>query len=512
MTWTIVIPCRVGSRGVLGKNYAMLGGKPLVCHAVDAALADERVGRVVVWTNDPVVKGIVEARYGSERVEVHGRDARTDSSEFTVDELTRLWAQEDDGPFAVLQPTLVPAGFFLPIAISYAENESPGWWAVTAPVEGLVWANGELLVPRINRQWQASLLTREAGLRLVTYPFEVQDYQPLHMDIPEDQWVDIDTPADLERARHVLQKPLRIIFNLIADEERGYGHLYRCLELASELQSHAVEFTGDLDARARAIVQSRGWSGANADLEYGAWCDVMVVDRLDTTRMQMAEWGRKAKKVVTFENLGEGARVADVVVNDMYWGSYGYQGFDWAILRPEFRGLGEFVVREKVGRVLVTFGGTDPGRLTELAAKHLWDWTEEEDIELRIVPPPGREIERSGVYPWVDNPVMATEMARADLVVCSAGRTLLEAIAVGVPTLVVAQNQREAMHGAITKAGWYLGQAGMVSGEDLANAAIRLMDWELRKRLAKYSRSLIDGRGVERAARLIVDLGSGFVR
>jgi len=49
---TAVIPARGGSQGLPGKNLARVGGVPLVVRAVRAALAAERIGRVVVTTDD----------------------------------------------------------------------------------------------------------------------------------------------------------------------------------------------------------------------------------------------------------------------------------------------------------------------------------------------------------------------------------------------------------------------------------------------------------------------------
>ena len=49
---TAVIPARGGSQGLPGKNLARVGGIPLVARAVMAALAAERIGRVVVSTDD----------------------------------------------------------------------------------------------------------------------------------------------------------------------------------------------------------------------------------------------------------------------------------------------------------------------------------------------------------------------------------------------------------------------------------------------------------------------------
>ena len=52
---TAIIPARGGSQGLPGKNVARVGGVPLVARAVLAALAAERIGRVVVSTDDDAI-------------------------------------------------------------------------------------------------------------------------------------------------------------------------------------------------------------------------------------------------------------------------------------------------------------------------------------------------------------------------------------------------------------------------------------------------------------------------
>ena len=52
---TAIVPMRHSSERVKGKNYRDLGGKPLFRHIVDALLASESVGLVVIDTDSPVI-------------------------------------------------------------------------------------------------------------------------------------------------------------------------------------------------------------------------------------------------------------------------------------------------------------------------------------------------------------------------------------------------------------------------------------------------------------------------
>jgi CMP-N,N'-diacetyllegionaminic acid synthase len=61
----IVIPARGGSKRLPRKNVLPLGGKPLILHAVDAALAAAPFGKVMVSTDDPEIKTVALSRSGA---------------------------------------------------------------------------------------------------------------------------------------------------------------------------------------------------------------------------------------------------------------------------------------------------------------------------------------------------------------------------------------------------------------------------------------------------------------
>src|SRR5688500_12424110 len=103
----IIIPARGGSKGVPRKNLRPLAGRPLVAHAVEAALqvAD---ARVLVSTEDEEIALIAE-RAGAE---IHRRPVDLAEDATTLDELVvsivaELAAEEGYEPEVVItvQPT-----------------------------------------------------------------------------------------------------------------------------------------------------------------------------------------------------------------------------------------------------------------------------------------------------------------------------------------------------------------------------------------------------------------------
>lgn len=61
MRGACIIPAKGNSRRLPRKNALALGGRPLVCRAVDSALGAQRFGFVAVSSNDPEILALAEA-------------------------------------------------------------------------------------------------------------------------------------------------------------------------------------------------------------------------------------------------------------------------------------------------------------------------------------------------------------------------------------------------------------------------------------------------------------------
>ena len=53
-----IIPARGGSKGVPKKNIKPLGGKPLILWTVEAAMAAEKIDRVILSTDNDFLKSL----------------------------------------------------------------------------------------------------------------------------------------------------------------------------------------------------------------------------------------------------------------------------------------------------------------------------------------------------------------------------------------------------------------------------------------------------------------------
>lgn len=103
-----VIPARSGSKGLPGKNKRLLVGKPLILHTVDSAISSGVFDLIIVSTNDPEIKLLLDdAKY--EKIVVDQRPEKISSDKTEMfDVLTYLiekYSLHSDTLLTLLQPT-----------------------------------------------------------------------------------------------------------------------------------------------------------------------------------------------------------------------------------------------------------------------------------------------------------------------------------------------------------------------------------------------------------------------
>jgi CMP-N-acetylneuraminic acid synthetase len=103
-----LVPARGGSKGIPRKNLRLLGGKPLVAHAVEAGLTARLVSRVLCSTDDPEIAEAARAA-GAEVPFVRPSDLAADTTEDWPVFLHALdWLERHDGWRADLIVNLRP--------------------------------------------------------------------------------------------------------------------------------------------------------------------------------------------------------------------------------------------------------------------------------------------------------------------------------------------------------------------------------------------------------------------
>jgi len=150
-TFTAIIPARAGSKRIPRKNLAMVAGRPLIAWTIAAAIAAQRVERVIVSTDDPEI-ATVATEWGAEVPFLRPAYLSTDearSVDVVVHVIETLRLQE---PIVLMQPTSpLRASIDIDAAARLFETSgAPAVVSVTRLEHPLEWvrrigATGELL-------------------------------------------------------------------------------------------------------------------------------------------------------------------------------------------------------------------------------------------------------------------------------------------------------------------------------------------------------------------------------
>jgi len=194
------------------------------------------------------------------------------------------------------------------------------------------------------------------------------------------------------------------------------------------------------------------------------------------------------------------------------------RGPGFALLRPEFiLEEGSFpIIPNKASKTLVLFGASDPNGLSRKAVA-AFARPETADLRGSLVLGPGipdqvvimreaENVERLSVLSAPSD--LPQVMGKSEMALTAAGSTCLELCSLGIPFLMVraAENQRGisqalACHGA----GRLIGDVSDVTSEVIARElSILSADRAAREAMSLAGRSLVDGRGAQRVAQLML--------
>lgn len=188
-----------------------------------------------------------------------------------------------------------------------------------------------------------------------------------------------------------------------------------------------------------------------------------------------------------------------------------YEGIDYAIIREDFvrcRGRTK-KIRKKVQDILITFGGADKKQHSLKALDYLKaaGFTGQVDV-LK-----GLFFKKAGKFQgrkaeffchWYDHVKDIQEFFfNADLAFTGAGTTLMEACSLGVPVVIMPQTEREMRFARVFQS---KGAAKLLLREKSDKTIIKgiINDCAVREEMSRKARRLVDGKGKERIAKIIL--------
>lgn len=534
----IVIPARGGSKGIPRKNLRTLAGRPLIYYGIRTALGSRFQADVYVSTDDPEIASIAE-KLGAKIIQ---RDTEKAQDHTTLDPVifdAYQKAREKEGKAYDLIVTLQPTSPLLQsrsldTALERLLHEPTIDTIISACDDThLTWKRkGNHYAPnyskRVNRQYLEPVF-KETGGFLITRASCISESNrigsrvELHL-LRGGEDIDIDTYEDWSLCEYYLKRR-KILFVVSGYQQIGLGHVYNTLLIANDILNHQVEFlVDDKSQLAYDKIASKNYRvhmQSQADIVEDIRRlapDVVINDRLDTSEAYMAALKDSGIRTINFEDLGPGARLADLVINAIYPEREvlprHYFGHEYFILRDEFILTPVRPPAERVRRVLLTFGGVDPNNYTRKVIEAIHPYCRQHGIELYVVAGFGYS-QYETLEPYADVQVfrnsmtIAEHMSAADIIFTSAGRTTYEVAALQVPAIVLAQNERELTHFfASAEYGFLnLGLGTAVSAEEILQAFAGLVEnYPSRQYMSGLMAKSDLASGRKRALKLINDI------
>ena len=472
----IIIPARGGSKGIPRKNIRPLNGKPLLYYAINNSQSINYSADIYVSSDDDEILAVAKTF----NCNTHKRTSINATDLITLDPvifecLTDIEAQTRKCYDIVI--TLQPTSPLLKVstlnqAIKLLQKE-PELDTVISVQEDkhLTWSRKHnTFIPnyteRLNRQ-ELPENYKETGGFLITRRKIISQNNRIGektnlVILDEKESIDIDTYKDWYLCEFYLKRKT-ILFVVKGNKQIGMGHVYNTLSIAHELLEHEVIFLVDTSSHLafqkisslNYLVYMQSSDDILDDINKIS-PDIIINDILKTSYEYMKALKESLYTIINFEDNGEGSKLANLVINAIYSEKKlipnHYYGHNYFILRDEFLYPNTFYqVKNKIRNVLLTFGGTDPNNYTYLVTSAIYDYCQSHNIRINIVAGIGyQKYNTLKPFPLIkihkDITNISKYMYNSDLIFSSCGRTTYEIASIGVPCIVIAQNQRELTH------------------------------------------------------------------
>ena len=216
-----LIPARMGSKGLPGKNWREINGKPLISWTIEAALNSQHIDKVIVSTDDEKVSEISKS-YG---LEVIDRPEAESSDSAPAKDVIRhgIARLQHFKNLIYLQPTspLRQPSTIDEASILFNKSNNGSLVSVTATAKPLEWmftlSKSNQLLPHtrgrsLNRQDALPLFVLNGAIyisdivELIKNDFNLVRDDSIGFVMSKVESIDVDDQFDFEVAEHFLRK------------------------------------------------------------------------------------------------------------------------------------------------------------------------------------------------------------------------------------------------------------------------------------------------------------------
>lgn len=311
--------------------------------------------------------------------------------------------------------------------------------------------------------------------------------------------------------------------------ELGTGHLVRCFILANELlkNAHAViaflmgdnpesiEKTEKQGFQVYVIKheQEEDFRTIKTIIDFKP--DIFVRDRLNSSAELMNLVKHTGIILITIDDLGEGAEFADITINPiLHNGKALYEGYQYLVLPGVPDAEWNRIGNSQNPKVFAFFGGYDYLDITQQFLRCIQQ--SKDVVEYHIVVGDLydkidllREMssnnENINIYQSPED--FSTILKSCDLAVVSGGLTLFQAVAYGIPSMVISQYKHQLDNAEKLQNYGAAQNLGLFKLVDFSNLVQKIkaliVDEDKRKEMSNKGRYLIDGLGTREVSSII---------
>jgi len=306
-------------------------------------------------------------------------------------------------------------------------------------------------------------------------------------------------------------KGRRILVRVDGTKNLGLGHIYNMLTILNHFRNDKILIVMDHKKRLGnykfkekqyllAYVKSkRDFQNKIKNFKP----DIIFNDILDTKCSYMKSLSKSNSFIVNFEDVGFGAKEANLVFNPIYFHKKNkakkqFFGPNYACIRDEFRLQFSNRPHVKKNQILITFGGSDPKNLTNRLLVILNGMK----LRFKIIVILGmafshvnqtqnlvEKMKKNGhkIKIIKNSNLMAKNINKSDFVITTNGRTVFEIASLNIPFISISANPREEEHkfSSNSDGGLYLGLYSDISNQKIKNAIAKMIDLKFRKKCVK---------------------------
>ena len=316
-------------------------------------------------------------------------------------------------------------------------------------------------------------------------------------------------------------------FRLDIGGDVGSGHFYRCYAIAEKLigKKMKIIFIVNNKQELESHLKNKKifYHELKNDKEFkeiSKNIKKIIID-LPFNNLKYNKMLEKNQKTVTIDDIGNKKILSDLLFNGSIVNEFQkylidknrtkyFKGPKFILLRSEFSlNKEKFYLNKKVKKILIIFGGNDENNITKKILKNFMD----KKYNITIIIGPSykylknieRLISNSKIKLYQNKKNIANLLVKQDIVISSAGITAYELASLGIPSIFMPMDKYQMKTAREMESNGFGINYGYWNNnyKKLDEMICTISDYDIRKKMSKCGKKLVDGKGLERIVKKI---------